>query len=173
MHENIFFWYICIFVTLRRKPGILNTRFVFLQYKNTKKKPQKNTQKDNNITRFFRGWVQLGPCGWAEPSRHSRVTGPNQWPGWAQRHAWVSSRVPWLLLFKWIKFHLNSNNATKNACKLVRKERQLTWSAGEPDFFSPHCLRSPAVLSRLCSFRFILLPFLFSPSPPFCFPFSQ
>jgi hypothetical protein len=28
--------YIYIFVTLRRKSGILNTRFVFLQYKNTK-----------------------------------------------------------------------------------------------------------------------------------------
>ncbi|KAJ6885642.1 hypothetical protein NC651_026316 [Populus alba x Populus x berolinensis] len=50
--------------------------------------------------------------------------------------------------------------------KLVRKERELTC---EPGFFSPHCLRSSAVLSCICSFRFVLLPFLFSPSPPFCF----
>ena len=27
---------------------------------------------------FFLGWVRLDPCGWAEPSRPSRVTGPNQ-----------------------------------------------------------------------------------------------
>jgi hypothetical protein len=93
-----FFWYICIFVTLRRKPGILNTRVVFLQYKNTKKNHKINTKKNNDITRFFRGWVQVGPCGWAEPSRPSRVTGPNQWPDWAQRHAWVSSRMPWLII---------------------------------------------------------------------------
>jgi hypothetical protein len=37
-HKKIFFLYTCIFVTLRRKPGILHTRFLFLQYK-------KNTQK--------------------------------------------------------------------------------------------------------------------------------
>jgi hypothetical protein len=39
---------------LRRKPGILNTRFVFLQYKNTKKTTKKYT-KNNDITRFFLG----------------------------------------------------------------------------------------------------------------------
>jgi hypothetical protein len=39
--QEYVFWYICIFVTLRRKPGILNTRFLFLQYK------KKNTKKIN------------------------------------------------------------------------------------------------------------------------------
>jgi len=33
---------------LRRKPGILNMRFVFLQHKNTK-------NKTNDLTRFFLG----------------------------------------------------------------------------------------------------------------------
>jgi hypothetical protein len=33
-HKKTFFLYICIFVTLRRKPGILNTRLIFfLQHK--------------------------------------------------------------------------------------------------------------------------------------------
>jgi len=31
---------------------------------------------EDNI--FFSGWAQPGPCGWAGPSRPSRVTGPNQ-----------------------------------------------------------------------------------------------
>jgi hypothetical protein len=51
--KTFFFIYICIFVTFRRKPGILNTRFVFLQYKNTKKNHKTNTQKNNDITRFI------------------------------------------------------------------------------------------------------------------------
>jgi hypothetical protein len=27
---------------------------------------------------FFLGWAQLGPYGWAGPSRPNRVTGPSQ-----------------------------------------------------------------------------------------------
>jgi hypothetical protein len=47
MHENIVSGYICIFVTLHRKPGNLNTRFVFYNIK-----IQKNPQ-NKYITRFF------------------------------------------------------------------------------------------------------------------------
>ena len=45
-----------------------------------KKKNHKiNTKKKPKISLiFFRGWVQLGPCGWVEPSRPSWVTSPNQ-----------------------------------------------------------------------------------------------
>jgi hypothetical protein len=49
MHENIVSGYICIFVTLHRKPRILNTRFVFYNIK-----IQKNPQ-NKYITRFFLG----------------------------------------------------------------------------------------------------------------------
>jgi hypothetical protein len=147
-----FFWYICIFVTLRRKPGILNTRFVFLQYKNTKK-TTKNTQKTTILlVFFFRGWVQLGPSGWAEPSRHSRVTGPNQWPGWAETHACLG----WLL-FKWIKFHLNSNNATKNACKAGKKRETAYLVCWWTRFLSS----SLSALAR-CSLASLFFPVYFA-----------
>jgi hypothetical protein len=35
-------------------------------------------EKTSDLTLFLRGWVQLGPCGWAELSMPSRVNGPNQ-----------------------------------------------------------------------------------------------
>jgi hypothetical protein len=74
MHENIY-----IFATLRRKPGILDTRFVFLQYKNTKKQKINTREKQRYYSFFFkRGWVQLGPCGWTEPSQPNQVTCPDQ-----------------------------------------------------------------------------------------------
>jgi hypothetical protein len=38
---------------LRRKPGILNTRFVFLQYKNTKKETTKKYTKKQRYYSFF------------------------------------------------------------------------------------------------------------------------
>ena len=34
--KTFIYIYVCMLATLRRKLGILNTRFVFLQYKNTK-----------------------------------------------------------------------------------------------------------------------------------------
>jgi hypothetical protein len=46
-------------------------------YKNTNHKI--NTRENKRSYLFFLwGWVQPNPCGWAEPSRPSRVTGPNQ-----------------------------------------------------------------------------------------------
>jgi len=164
-----FFWYICIFVTLRRKPGILNTRFVFLQYKNTKKTTKKIHKKQRYYSFFFLG----------AGSSAAQVAGLNP-AGIAGSLAQTSDPAGQKLTRALAGYCSSELNFTwtvtmqpRMHAKLVRKERQLTWSAGEPDFFRPHCLRSPAVLSRLCSFRFILLPFLFSPSPPFCFPFSQ
>ena len=47
-----FFCYICIFVTLRRKPGILNTRFLF--FYNTKEKPDlKINMTENHKSPFL------------------------------------------------------------------------------------------------------------------------
>jgi len=168
MHENILYIYmyiyicICIFVTLHWKLSFLNTRFLFLQYKNTKKE-SKYTKK-NDITRFLRAGSSSAHMAGLNPAGLVGSRAQTSDPAGHKTHACLGC-----LLFKWIKFHLNSNNATKHACK-AGKKRETAYLVC---FFSPHCLRSSAVLSRLCSFRFVLLPFLFSPSPPFCFPFSQ
>ena len=70
---------------------------------------------------FFLGWAQLNPCGWARPSRPSRVTGPSQWPGWPAGgtcNACVHSE--WL-----IKFKLHSDFVMKNG---RGGNEKLTWS---------------------------------------------
>ena len=78
--ENIFFLfiryiYIYIYIYLQHfveKPGILIPDLYFHNIKITNHKL--NTRENQRYYLFFLGWVQLSPCGWAEPSRPSRVT---------------------------------------------------------------------------------------------------
>jgi len=142
-HTRIFFfWYICIFVTLRRKPGILNTRLIFfLQHK-------KNSDLKINMPENHK-YLSLSFIFWRKKnSRSGLVTCPSKWPGWTQKGCsyslikaggllfkWINSLEQYThkvkcmqrdtLLFKWIKIHLNSANTKKtNACK---RWREQTW----------------------------------------------
>jgi len=75
-HTRIFFFFKHIYIYIKYKNHKINTR-----------------KKKRYYSFFFKGWVQLSPCGWSEPSRPSWVPGPNQWPGWAQRHASFLTRA--------------------------------------------------------------------------------
>jgi len=74
--ENIFFLFIrYIYIYMQHfveKPGILIPDLYFHNIKITNHKL--NTRENQRYYLFFLGWVQLSPCGWAEPSRPSRVT---------------------------------------------------------------------------------------------------
>ena len=79
-----FHFFIILFVFLQ-KPGILILDLYLYSIK-----IQTNILKCNKIfvenhiffkriffKNFFSDWAQLGPCGWAGPSRLNQVTGPN------------------------------------------------------------------------------------------------
>jgi len=78
MYENKNF-FLCFFNVLM-KTRYFNTRFVSLQYKNTNQYCSKCSQKFSENHTFFEEffWAQLGPCGWARPSKPSLVSGLSQ-----------------------------------------------------------------------------------------------
>jgi len=42
---------------------------------------------------FFWAGPSSAHMGWARPSQPGQVTGPSQWPGWAEQHACANARV--------------------------------------------------------------------------------
>jgi len=63
--------------------------------------------------------------GWAGLSQPDPVTGPSQWPGWAEQHAW---RTRVATMCKWIKIHLHRVNG-KVLGSVVAVAFQITFCA--------------------------------------------
>jgi len=85
-HKKTFFWYICEFVALRQKPGILNTRLIF--FYNIKNSDLKTNIPENHKSLSL-SFFEKKKRNETSRSGHKKKT---------------------QLLFKWIIIHLNSKH---------------------------------------------------------------
>ena len=80
---------------------------------------------------FFYYFFGAGPSsahmGWAGPSQPGPVTGPSQWPVWAEQHACANPRVL-LHCASELKFTCTVQKTLINWNNVREKKRLLTWS---------------------------------------------